>query len=585
MTPESTSRTGGGKGQELLRDFRSLSKELLRCVNRASPRVGFLAQASELLLDFFGCDEVELRVLESRRNCTRSQATRRPKRDFSYAVIHCAAEEVADVLCGSKSESTLEAVCRKVLVGPQAEKGHNFTENGSFWTGDVGAIPAGPGQPEKGGRFGSSGGTGRYCSLAVIPITIGDEKAGLLLLKSLERDFFDLSAAGMAEGTAEILGMSFAHSKAQAALGERVKELTCLYGIARIVEEPGIGFDDMFDRIVHLLPPGWQYPEVTEARVILDEREHATCDFEESWQVQSADIVVKGLRRGVVQVAYSEMKQLLDEGPFLTEERNLIGAISAQLAHIVERKEAEQETERLQVQLRHADRLATIGQLAAGVAHELNEPLGAILGFAQLAMKCPDLPQQGSQDIDRIIAASLHAREIITKLLIFARQTPPEENSVDLDDVVEESLFFFDARCIKEGIRMVRNLAGGLPMIVADSAQLRQVTTNLVVNAIQAMPATGTLTVATSAADGWVELTVEDTGTGMSEEVKEKLFLPFFTTKDVSQGTGLGMAVVHGIVTSHGGSINVETQEGKGSRFRVRFPVAGGGCGQQEREA
>ena len=379
-------------------------------------------------------------------------------------------------------------------------------------------------------------------------------------------------------------GMTLAHSKAQAELRERVKELTCLYGIARIVEEPGIGFDDMFDRIVHLLPPGWQYPEATEARVILDEREHATCDFRDNWQVQSADIVVRGQRRGEVQVAYSEMKQLLDEGPFLTEERNLIGAIAAQLAHIVERKEAEQETERLQVQLRHADRLATIGQLAAGVAHELNEPLGAILGFAQLAMKCPGLPEQGSQDIDRIIAASLHAREIITKLLIFARQTPSEENLVELNEVVEEGLFFFDARCTKEGIRLVRELAGELPLIVADAAQLRQVITNLVVNAIQAMPNAGILTVATAESNGFVELIVDDTGTGMSEEVKEKIFLPFFTTKDVSRGTGLGMAVVHGIVTSHGGSIEVDSEEEKGARFRVRFPVAGEGSPEQEQE-
>ncbi len=583
MTPESNDRMDG-EGQELLQDFRSLSRELLRGVNRARPRARFLAEASEMLLDFFGCDEVELRVREARRNCTRSRATRRPERDFSYAVIHCAADETADVLCGLEGDSALETIFRTVLAGAAQESTDGFTENGSFFTGAVNTLEGIRRERESGGRTGALGPTGGYRSLAAVPVTIEDEKAGLLLLKSLEPDFFDLSAIGLAEGTAEILGMSLAHGKAQAALGERVKELTCLYGIARIVEEPGIGFDDMFDRIVHLLPPGWQYPEVTEARLILDEREHATSEFKDSWQVQSADIVVKGQRRGVVQVAYSEMKQLLDEGPFLTEERNLIGAISAQLAHIVERKEAEQETERLQVQLRHADRLATIGQLAAGVAHELNEPLGAILGFAQLAMKCPGLPQQGSEDIDRIIAASLHARQIITKLLLFARQTPSKKIDVDLDEVVEESLFFFDARCAKEGIRMVRSLAGGLPMIVADAAQLRQVTTNLVVNAIQAMPETGTLTVATLAGDKSVELVVEDTGTGMSEEVQEKLFLPFFTTKDVNQGTGLGMAVVHGIVTAHGGSIEVETEEGKGSRFRVRFPVAGTGRGEQEKE-
>jgi signal transduction histidine kinase len=205
----------------------------------------------------------------------------------------------------------------------------------------------------------------------------------------------------------------------------------------------------------------------------------------------------------------------------------------------------------------------------------LNEPLGSILGFAQLAKKCPDLPQQAEQDVEKIVTASLYAREVIKKLMVFGRQMPPKKTQVNLNQVIEEGFYFLEGRCVKGGIKVVRKLAPDLPEITADSAQLNQILVNLVVNAIQAMPGGGSLMVSTGASESSVALIVEDTGAGMSEEVLEKIFLPFFTTKDVDEGTGLGLAVVHGIVTAHGGSIDVESQPGHGTRFEIRLPLGG----------
>jgi C4-dicarboxylate-specific signal transduction histidine kinase len=243
------------------------------------------------------------------------------------------------------------------------------------------------------------------------------------------------------------------------------------------------------------------------------------------------------------------------------------------VAQIVERKEAEEDKARLQQQLIHADRLATIGQLAAGVAHELNEPLGSILGFAQLIQKCPEIPKQAEQDVQKIIKASLYTREVIKKLMVFARQMPPKKAQVNLNQVVGEGLYFLESRCTKAGIEVVRQLAADIPEITADPAQLNQVLVNLVVNAVQAMPGGGTLTIRTKASNASVMLIVEDTGIGMGEETREKAFLPFFTTKDMNEGTGLGLAVVHGIVTSHGGSIDVKSELGQGTVFEIRLPV------------
>jgi len=358
------------------------------------------------------------------------------------------------------------------------------------------------------------------------------------------------------------------------ALRERVKELTCLYSLAQLAERPGITLAEVFQGIVDLLPPAWQYPEITAGRISLDGRPSVTANFTEAGQMQSAEIVVNGQRRGSVDVVYVEPRPELDEGPFLTEERSLIDAIARHIALIVERREADEDKFRLQEQLRHADRLATIGQLSAGVAHELNEPLGNILGFAQLAQKDPDLPERAAQDLAKIVATSLHAREIINNLMLFSRQTPPRKARVDLNTILEEGLGFLESRCTRKGIAVDRQLSPQMPQITADASQLRQVFVNLVVNAIQAMPGGGRLKIATRAAGRRVMLTVEDTGIGMGEQVLKDIFLPFFTTKDVDEGTGLGLPVVHGIVTSHGGTINVESAPGQGARFEIELPVA-----------
>ncbi len=377
------------------------------------------------------------------------------------------------------------------------------------------------------------------------------------------------------EGTDKTPGMAIMSQDAQAALRERVKELTCLYGIAQLAERPGISLDELLQRIVELLPPAWQYPDIAFARIVLDERRYFTAGFHDGGPRQKAVIVVDGEGRGIVEVGYARTNSKLDDGLFLKEEQSLIDEVARQVSLIIERRQAEGEKVKLQEQLRHADRLATIGQLAAGVAHELNEPLGSILGFAQLAKKSPTITEQVRKDIEKIEAASLHAREVIRKLMMFARQMPPSKKRISLNKVVEEGLYFLEARCAKGGVELSLSLAPGLPELIADQAQLNQVLVNLVVNALQAMPDGGTLRVETFAEDGFVVLAVEDTGSGIDQQVRRQIFLPFFTTKDVREGTGLGLAVVHGIVTSHEGSIKVDSEIGQGSRFEVRLPIAG----------
>jgi len=357
------------------------------------------------------------------------------------------------------------------------------------------------------------------------------------------------------------------------ALRERVKELTCLYAISQMAGQPDISLKEILQGIVDILPPAWQYPEITFAKIMFDGASYTTPAFHEGCHRQTADIIVDGVSRGTIEMVYTEEKSHADEGPFLKEERNLINAVAKQVALIIERKEAEEDKLKLHAQLRHADRLATIGMLAAGVAHELNEPLGNILGFAQLSKKCPGIPSPAKNDIEKIEAASLHARDIIKKLLVFARQRPLKKSRVNLNQVVQDSFYFFSARCAKEGIELVQALSPNLPEIIADPALLNQVLVNLVVNASQSMSGGGRITVSTRSCDENIYLTVKDNGPGISKEVLEKIFVPFFTTKDVGEGTGLGLPVVHGIVTSHGGTIDVDSKVDYGTRFEIRLPI------------
>jgi len=553
-----------------------LTRRILRYANRGNNRFVFLQEVSRMLIDFSSCDAIEILHKDGDLDY-RWEARRSPEPTARFETLP---ESPGGSLAESLKDSTpLGRLCRFVLTGDYDSSLSCFTDSGSLWTNDVNHLPDlildaidVPSEMEEKSW-------GAYRSLALLPFTIDIDNTGLVIFKNAKSGFFTRYEIKFYEGIAQTLGLAAADRRAQAALRERVKELTCLYGIARIAEQQESALEDKLQRIVELLPPSWQHPDIAVARITLDDHTCTTDGFRDGRYRQSATIEVKGERRGIVEVIYVDDKPELEEVPFLKEETSLIDEIARQVGAIVEKAEAERNRIRLQEQLRHADRLATIGQLAAGVAHEINEPLGSILGFTQLAKKnlsgsshaepAADL----SRDLVKIEKASLHARDIIRNMLIFARQMPTCKSAVNLNKVVEETLPFLESRCNSEGIKLVFGMSDTLPEIEADPSQMNQLLVNLVVNAIQAMPQGGNLTILTDYDEKSVLLSVEDTGIGMSEEVKKQIFDPFFTTKDLGQGTGLGLSVVHGIVTSHGGSIEVESSVNCGSRFRVHLPV------------
>lgn len=356
-------------------------------------------------------------------------------------------------------------------------------------------------------------------------------------------------------------------------LQERIKELECLYEIAQLsIKKANRPLTERLEEAIPIIKKAWQFPEITEVSIEFDKNNYESQSFTKGISFQETPLMVNDIKRGSLKVAYIEEKPEEQEGPFLTEERSLINTLAQEISSNIERFENKEEKKLLELKLRHSDRLATLGELIAGIAHELNEPLGSILGFAQLIESENTNSPQLLEDVAKIIKASLHSREVIRKLMLFSKYDEHEIGIMNVNETIANGLYLLETRCKKEDIKIVKLMAEDLPDIQANETQIKQVIVNLMVNAIHAMPTGGQLLLQTTHDKAGIYLIVQDNGTGIAENHLQKVFDPFFTTKEVSTSTGLGLSVVHGIVKSLNGRINVESHLGVGSRFELFFP-------------
>ena len=227
------------------------------------------------------------------------------------------------------------------------------------------------------------------------------------------------------------------------------------------------------------------------------------------------------------------------------------------------------------LQLVSSEKMASLGKLAAGIAHEINNPLGGILIYSSLMME--DLPEEDPRrgDLARIVQETGRCKEIVKSLLEFARQTEPKMEPTDINRAINDGLFFLVNQALFHNIQIVKKLDSFLPFVRGNASQLKQVFMNIIVNAAEAIHGNGTLTITTSPAPdrktAYVEFT--DTGEGIPEENFNRIFDPFFTTKEVGKGTGLGLATSYGIVEDHGGKISVKSKVGEGTTFTIELPI------------
>jgi signal transduction histidine kinase len=296
---------------------------------------------------------------------------------------------------------------------------------------------------------------------------------------------------------------------------------------------------------------------------------------------------IRKLIRGTQEMAEGRLDTRIElqRGDEISELAQAVNHMAAELKKAQEKAEQEAEFRlNLERHLRQAEKLAVIGQIASGLAHEIGTPLNIIGGRTELIKRKLGETEGLQKNLDVILQQTEKIAKIIRQLLGFVRKKKPESVPVGLDRLLEATLDFLSPQAEKNGVKVRKSGLEKVPWVKGDPDQLQQVFLNLIVNAFQAMPRGGTLTVEAASRrvsrEGvgpvehpFAEIIIRDTGPGMTPEVQENIFHPFFTTKEAEKGTGLGLTIARGIVQDHEGWIEVQSEPGKGSRFAVYLPA------------
>ncbi len=355
------------------------------------------------------------------------------------------------------------------------------------------------------------------------------------------------------------------------ALQERIKELSCLYEISNIAATSTAPLPEKLQEVVEALPKAWQHPDCAVASLRLDDQRYQSGGLAGRYETQDHPIRIRGRERGELAMHYNYLNG--PPPPFLHEEALLLRTLAQEIGGIIERDEQKAREALLRRKFEQADRLAILGEITAGIAHELNTPLGNILGFAQL-IQGRELDGQLAQDVEKIINSAMHAREIVKKLMFFSCEMPQQKQWASVGPLIEEALQLLRVTFENAGIAPQLSLPEEPIEARLDPIQFTQVLFNLLLNALHASsPGQEVHLLLQQKDDEELMLRVQDFGHGISDEIRPRIFEPFFSTKAPGEGSGLGLSVVHGIVKTHSGRIEVESHPGEGTTFTIFLPL------------
>ena len=360
-------------------------------------------------------------------------------------------------------------------------------------------------------------------------------------------------------------------SKTKHALQERIKELTCLYEVSSIIVNANNEFiEDTLELISKSLKKAFQYPEKIIIIIKSDEISTSTEASTESGVSIHSNINIFNEIRGQIKAELNESE--FDKADFLNEEQLLLDNVALKVGNMLERIEINKSEASLKRQMERADRLSILGEITAGIAHELNTPLTNILGFAELLKTDFEENIKALADLDKIIQNTIFSREVVKKLMFFACEMPQEMKRVNIIPNIKNAINLLDATFRKEQVKYIVKIEDEKLWLRADPIQLTQIIFNLLMNAIYFSPKDGLVTIEALQTKNNVILKISDEGEGFTPEALEKVFQPFFTTKPTGEGSGLGLSVVHGIVASHKGTITAQNNPNKGAIFTVTLP-------------
>lgn len=356
----------------------------------------------------------------------------------------------------------------------------------------------------------------------------------------------------------------------EAKLKERVKELTCLYEVTSIIVNSDYDhIESSLQSIAYCLKRGWQFEDDTEVLISVCDYNIQTKDFDPKMIKLVSEVMIFNEVEGKIEVGYPSDKYHISD--FLEEEQALLDNISLAVGQLLERKNIRDREIIAKRQMERADRLHILGEITAGIAHELNTPLANILGFAEL-LKEKVRHTENRSDLQKIIDNTIFSREIVKKLMFFACEMPQEMKIIQCVPAIESVLKLMEPSLKAKKISLITSFTVHPIAIKSDTVQLTQVLFNLIMNAVYYSPIGGQIGVKVRETKDHVQISIADEGMGIPDEHKDKVFEPFFTSKPIGEGSGLGLSAVHGIMKSHKGSITHQPNQPKGTIFKVNFP-------------
>ncbi|WP_347173740.1 sensor histidine kinase [Polaribacter uvawellassae] len=354
-------------------------------------------------------------------------------------------------------------------------------------------------------------------------------------------------------------------------LKERIKELTCLYNVSSLIRNGDYtDVKELLTGIAVNVRSAIRFPEA--AFVEIETKEYNIAEGKQNLEaifILSA-IKVFGEISGSIKVGYPKLE--FSQNAFLEEEKLLLNKIASEIGDLFERKQIKEKEILSRRQMERVDRLSILGEITAGIAHELNTPLANILGFTELLKERFKDDKTGAKDLQKVINSAIYSREVVKKLMFFSCEMPQQMEVINCVPVIKEAISLLVPNFRKKNIKSELYFNKENIELKVDKIQLTQVIFNLVINAIYFSPIKGKIKVSVEEKNKSIQLKISDEGIGIPKTLSENIFNPFYTTKSVGEGSGLGLSVVHGIVKSHKGTIKYKSNKPKGTVFIISFP-------------
>lgn len=353
-------------------------------------------------------------------------------------------------------------------------------------------------------------------------------------------------------------------------LQERIKELSCLYQISSAIREFDDSYETTLRSIVKILKDAWRYPHLATVEIKVEEYHLSSNPIPTNSYSQKSTINIFDKERGYLKVHYPVSD--LSKAHFMVEEQRLLDKIADEVALFFERQHIKFQEQLLKQTAERNDRLSILGEITAGIAHELNTPLGNILGFAEFIEE-KTAEKQTKRDAQKILNSAIYSREVVKKLMFFSCDMPQNIKKIEVKPIISQALSLLQPNFKKAKIRFKFHIENSDLKAQVDPIQLTQVFFNLVINAIYYSPENSEIGIFIYNNKTHYFIEIADEGIGVAPELKDKILEPFYTTKPLGEGSGLGLSVVHGIIKSHKGMLSIANNTPKGTIFKIKLPL------------